>query len=270
MKKLLFILCAALLTSSIQPVYAVVENSLQNSSNRQHAVEAQTTKVQVRTATIQTNVIARLKEKAVKEIDRRIASLNKLIDKINAVKRLTSDQKSVMAAQVQTEITNLTTLKTKIEGDTDIDVLRTDVQSIVKSYRVYALYIPKMAIIAHADKILNLIEGEMATLTEKLQLRINEAKGKGYSVEIMTSLMTERQVKLDDAKNQANAAIVKVTVLTPDGWPGNKTVLEAARDLLKTARKDLSDAQKLASQVRVQLVQLKPTASNTVSPTPTP
>jgi hypothetical protein len=144
----------------------------------------------------------------------------------------------------------------------------------VKSYRIYALYIPKITIIANADKILNLIEGEMATLTAKLQLRIDEAKKNGYNVDTMTNLMTQRKAKLDDATAKANTAIANVTPLTPDGWPGNKTVLEAARDLLKTARKDLNDAQKLASQVRVQLVQLKPTGmpkpTSTVTPTPTP
>ena len=264
MKKLLFILSMTILVSSLQPVYAV-ENG-----NR----EATATKIQERKATIQTDVIARLKEKAVREIDRRIASLTKLIERINAVKRLTTDQKNTMVGQITTEITNLTTLKTKISGDTDIVTLRTDVQSIVKSYRIYALYIPKITIIANADKILNLIEGEMATLTAKLQLRIDEAKAKGINVDAMVSLMTQRKEKLDEATTQANNAIAKVTALTPDGWPGNISELQAARDMLKTARKDLNDAQKFASQVRVQLVQVKPTKTpkptSTITPTPTP
>lgn len=273
MKKLLFILSMTLLVSSLQPVYAV-GNSLQNPEGRQNAVGARVTQKQEQKTLVQTNAISKLKEKADKEIDRRIASLNKLIEKINAVKRLPAGQKSTMVGQIQTEITNLTTLKTKINGDTDIATLRTDVQSIVKSYRIYALYIPKITILANADKILNLIEGKMATLTTKLQLRIDEAKKNGYNVNTMTNLMTQRKAKLDDATTQANNAITKVTPLTPDGWPGNKTELQAARDMLKTARKDLNDAQKLASQVRVQLVQLKPTGTpkptSTVTPTPTP
>lgn len=258
MKNLVFILSLAILVSVVQPIYAISDTGVQNEQNSQNAVEAQITKVQERKTTIQANLMTKLKEKAVREIDRRVTSLTKLVDKINAAKRLTSDQKSTMVGQIQTEISNLSTLKIKIEADTDIATLRTDVQSIVKSYRIYALYIPKMAIIAHADKILNLIEEEMARLTEKLQLRINEAKGKGYSIETMTSLMTQRQAKLDDAKNQANGAIDKVTPLTPDGWPGNKTELQAARDMLHVARKDVNDAQKLANQVRVQLQALRP------------
>ncbi len=217
-------------------------------------------------AEITANVTTRLKEKAYKEIDRRIASLNKLIEKINAVKRLTSDQKSTMVGQITTEVANLTTLKTKIEGETDIVTLRTDVQSIVKSYRIYALYIPKMTIIANADKILNLIEGELATLTTKLQAWITEASTKGIDVTFLNSLMSQRKTKIDEVTTQANGAITKVTPLTPDGWPGNKTELQAARDMLKSARKNLNDAQKLANQVRVQLKAAKSTGTPTSTP----
>jgi len=120
-----------------------------------------------------------------------------------------------------------------------------------------------MTIIANADKILNLIEGEMATLTTKLQMRIDEAKSNGHDVVILTDLMNQRKVKLDDATTQANNAIAKVIVLTPDGWPGNKTELQAARDMLKTARKDINDGQKLANQVREQLKAVKITAAPT-------
>lgn len=255
MKKLLFILCMSVFVSSLQSV-----NAQENTGIIQERGAKVTQKAEKR-AEITANVTTRLKEKAYKEIDRRITSLAKLIEKIKAVKRLTESQKSTMVGQVQTEIDSLTALKTTIAGQTDIAALRTSVQSIVKSYRIYVLYIPKLTIIANADKILNLIEGEMKTLTTKLQLRIDEAKENGYSVETMTNLMNQRKAKLDDATTQANNAIAKVTALTPDGWPGNKTELQAARDMLKTARKDLNDAQKLANQVRVQLVQLKPTGT---------
>jgi len=248
MKKLLFLLCVTVLVFSFHPIYAVGTATKSGIEKREE---------------VKANVTTRLKEKVTKEIDRRVASLTKLIKKINAVKRLTSDQKSTMVGQVQTEITNLTSLKTKINGDTDIATLRTDVQSIVKSYRIYVLYIPKMTIIANADKILNLIEGEMATLTTKLQMRIDEAKSNGHDVVILTDLMNQRKVKLDDATTQANNAIAKVIVLTPDGWPGNKTELQAARDMLKTARKDINDGQKLANQVREQLKAVKITAAPT-------
>lgn len=266
MKKLLVFLAATLLVSSLQPVYAVVPTGLE----RREAGEAKLTQIQERTATIQTNTMTRLRDKADKEIDRRIAALTKLIDKVNAVKHITEAQKSTIVTGIQAQITSLTALKAKIDGDTDLATLRTDVQSIVSSYRIYALYIPEITIIANADKMLNLMTGEIAALTAKLQLRITEASANGFDVTTLNSYMSQRSTKLADALAQANSAISKVTVLTPAGWPGNKTELQTARDLLQTARKNLNDAQKFASQVRVGLKGMNPTGAPKPTKTPTP
>ena len=132
-------------------------------------------------------------------------------------------------------------------------MMRTDVQSIVTSHRVYLLYIPKIEIIINADKILTLIEQDMTVLTGKLQLHIDSAKSAGKDVNALVNLMADRKTKLVDATTQATNAIAAVLPLTPDGWPGNKTTLQSSRDMLKTARKDVNDAQKLAGQVRVGL-----------------
>ncbi len=109
--------------------------------------------------------------------------------------------------------------QTKIQNDTDAQTLTTDKQSIVKSYRVYALFMPKIRIIAHADRIL-----EVA----------NEMKAKTTSTDALS--------KIADAQTQAQNAINAVSPLTPDGYPGNKTTLDSARGMLRTALADLKTA----------------------------
>jgi hypothetical protein len=272
MKQVVFILCVMLLISFGSPIQAEEGNSPTRAENRLENIEARVSQKTEKKDELKTNAESRLKEKATKEIIRRIESLNKLVLKINAVKRLSSTQKADMVKQVNDEITSLTTLKTTIAGLTDIATIRTSVQSIMKSYRIYVLYMPKMTIIANADKILNLIEGEMTTLTTKLQMRIDEAKAKGNVVETMTTLMAQRQVKLTEATVAANGAITKVVGLTPDEWPGNKTELQGARTMLETARKAMNDGQKLANQVRTQLKGMgipKTTVTPGVSVSPT-
>ncbi len=255
MKKFLFIVGFGIALCITSSVYAV-EETITNTpipikiEDRRAAIEVRATQKMEKRIENTTNITSRLKEKAIKELDRRIASLTKLIEKITVIKRLTEVQKSTLFAQVQEEITSLTTLKTTITGQTDIEALRSSIQSIVRSYRIYVLYIPKMNIIANGDKILSLIEGEMTTLTTKLQMRIDEVKAKGISVDAINGLMTQRQAKLTEATTQARGAIKKVVVLTPDGWPGNRTELQSARAMLEIARKAMNDAQKLAGQIR--------------------
>lgn len=230
------------------------------------------TGIPTRIAARQDAIISRLKTRADNEITRRVNALTKLMSRIGDMKRLTPDQKTSLTAQVQDEINALQTLKTKIDADTDIATLRTDVQSIVKSYRVFALFIPKMYIMAHADRLLDIVD-TLTGIQGKLQTRIDAAKTAGNDTTAMQNLISDMTAKLADAKTQATNAINAVLPLTPDGWPGNKTTLMSARTMLGTARQDIQAAHKDEQLIRQDLVKLgvKVNAKITpVGPTPTP
>ncbi len=193
----------------------------------------------------QENRISNLQNRANEAIENRITRLNQLIDKINDIKRLTSDQKSTLTGQIQSEVSALETLKTKIDADTDLTTLRADVQSIVKSYRVYVVFIPKVYIVAHADRLMDVV-GLLQTYESKLQTRVTAAG----SPSALTALLSDMTAKLTDANTQAQNAINAVLPLTPDGWPGNKATLQSARTMLQTARQDIQTAWHDAQQIR--------------------
>ena len=153
------------------------------------------------------------------EITRRLTGLNNLIVRINRLKHITAEQKAEFVGQINTEITNLQNLKTKIDADTDPTVLLADKKSIVQSYRVYVVFMPKIMIMSHADNIL-----EIATL-----LQTRNPSGDAAS-------------KITDAITQANNAISLVAGIEPSGYPNNIQVLKNARTMLQTARLDLESA----------------------------
>lgn len=157
------------------------------------------------------------KTNAQKEINRRLESLNKLIAKISNISRITSAQKENLLTQVTAEINKLEELKTKIEAETDAAALQEEKKSITESYRIYALFIPKIEIIAHADKIITIAEA---------------MKGKTTDQDLLA--------KIDDSSAGAQSAIDLVLPLLPEQYPGFKTSLKTARDLLKTARTNLN------------------------------
>jgi DNA repair exonuclease SbcCD ATPase subunit len=190
-----------------------------------------------------------VKTNAEREIDRRLTSLTALVDRINAMKRVSSDQKAQLSSQIQSVINDLKNLKNKIAVDTDPAILKADKQSIVDSYRIYLLFMPKMRIIAHADQALTLAD-EANTLMSKLQIRIDEAKSKGADVKSLQGKLDEMKVKIVDAKTQDQKAIDAVMPLMSDGYPGNKSTLNTGRDLLKTARQDLKTAAADARMIR--------------------
>lgn len=205
--------------------------------------------------TILNTKIENLKTRGSNEITRRITSLTNIINKISTIKKLTESQKTSLTSNIQAEIESLKALNTKIQADTDIDTLRTDIKSIVTSYRIYLLYLPQTQIIIAADGILNAADkiGELAT---KLQTRINEAKGAGKDTGSLETTLADMQAKIADAKIQANNAIDEVSQLKPTEYPGNKPSLQSARTKLKDAIKDLNIARQDAQKIIVDLKKL--------------
>lgn len=205
--------------------------------------------------TLATTGTDNLKQRASNEITRRITSLTNVISKITAIKRLTDSQKAPLINGIQAEIESLKVLNTKIQADTDLTTLRTDIKSIVNSYRIYLLYLPQTQIIIAADKLLNTAD-TLTELAAKLQSRIDETKGKGEDVSSLETTLTDMQTKIADAKTQANNAINAVSALQPTGYPGNKTSLQSARSMLQAALKDLQSIRQDTQKIIVVLRKL--------------
>ncbi len=225
-------------------------------------VNAQTTTSSPNKALNQAERMTDLKSRADTEISRRITALNKILGRLSTIKHLTDAQKVSFTTQIQNEITTLTSLKTKIDADTDLTTLKTDVQSIVTAYRVYALFIPQIQLVAAADRELNVAD-EITTLAGKLQTRIQNAQTAGNNTATLQADLTDMQNKIADAKTHANNAIALVTPLTPSGYPGNKGVMQNARALLQTGHQDLVAAGKDAKSIIQGLRDFKTTPEPT-------
>ena len=196
----------------------------------------------------QNEVMDNLRKRADLEITRRVASLTELITRINGLKKLSQTNKTALINKVQEEITSLNTLKTKIDADTDLTTLRTDVKSIVQSYRVYAFYIPQIRILAAADG-LNQSADNLATLSAKLQTLITGSGATGETLTSLQSYISDMNLKIKEANDTYQLIETEVLALTPAGYPANKATLEDARAKLKIASKAIKTARDDAKQI---------------------
>ena len=113
--------------------------------------------------------------KADTDISNRIDSLNKTLEKIQAMKNVSDSEKAPIASDLQSEVTKLQALKSKIDSDTDLATIKADLATIISGSRIYVLVIPRANILASVDKI-NTIATMFGTISTKLQSRINEIK----------------------------------------------------------------------------------------------
>ncbi len=197
-------------------------------------------------------------------VTQRIDALNDAIARIQALTRLTDAQKNQVMTTLQNLLTQLNSLKTKIDGDTDLPTMRGDVIAIYNKLRVYLLALPQARIIIAGDRILD-VTANMNALIAKLQARINAA---GSQASGLTATLTDMQNKVNDANTQAQNAANLVSGLTPDS--GDKTVLDSnkqaiqsAREAIKTANSDLrtgfSDARTIVSGLKALRTSPTPT-----------
>ncbi len=190
--------------------------------------------------------ITNLENRADNAIEQRITSLNKAITNVQSASRLSDSQKSTLVATYQTIINNLNTLKTKIDADTDLTILRSDAKSIVVNYRVYILVLPQERITWAADRILD-VAVNLNALAGKLQTRITQAQTNGKNVSVLQATLMDLQGKINDAQVQAQNAANGVAGLTPDGGDkskltSNNQAIQTARTAIKTAVQDLKAA----------------------------
>ena len=218
------------------------------------------------------NVTARMKlaiTRADQEIQRRSDALAALSARVNAMVKLSDSQKAAIATSIQSQISALAALKTKVDADTDAATLRADVQSITKSYRIFALVIPQGAILAASDRAMTLADS-MDTLAAKLQARISAAAAAGADVSAMQTAYADFTSKTADAKVQAAAAVSGTANLTPDNgdqaaMQANHQALVAARANIKTASQDIAAARRDAGVIVKALKSLNVSAGASAS-----
>jgi len=214
--------------------------------------------------------MATIKARSDAEITDRLTSLNSASLKINAATKLSSNDKSTFGSEIQTDITNLTTLKAKIDADTDITTLRADAKSIFTDFRVYAVFLPQVHELAAIDTM-GVTTANLQALSAKLQSRIQTAQGNGKDVTSLQGLLSDMNTQITNAQNQYSGVEGEISPLTPASYPGSNATLQDGRSKIKSGAADLKSAFQDAKQIVQGLKALEgKTATSIPSPSSSP
>jgi hypothetical protein len=181
--------------------------------------------------------LQKLQSRANAEIERRLSKLDKLNSLISSTSKLSSSDKATLTAEVNSAISGLTSLKSKIDADTDLTSALIDAKSVVTEYRVYVLVVPKVHIIAAADAQQN-VEAKLSAFATKLQSRITEAKNKGKDVSELQTALDSMNQQITAAQGISTSVESKVLPLQPTDYNSDHTLLSGYRSQLVTAHND--------------------------------
>lgn len=221
-------LILALASISVLPAVTFAAAATTNTSNTSN------------TATQQQH-LANIISKGDQEITRRLNTLNTLSGKITSSTKLSSSDQAYLQTEVNNEISGLTALKTHLDSDTTLSSAITDAQSIYTEYRVYALVVPKVALINTADNQ-QALEAKMTTFAQTLQTRINTAKSNGKDVTTLQNELNDMTTQTNNAQSISNSMESSVLTLQPSDYNTDHSILSGDLAKLQTAHSDMSAA----------------------------
>ena len=267
MKKLTLFIAGLLGMAVLVPAFALAQTGVGATVNTNANVQATGVSATANASTSVTLTAAETKAvaKADQEIERRISALNDLNTRISQMQAVSDTFKQTLNTNIASQVSALNTLKATVDADTTLAALKTDVQSVTKSYRIYVLVIPQGRISAAADRMATIIN-MMGTVGTKLQARIQVAEQAGNDVTALKTTLADLSAQLSDAQKQAQAAITHVGNLTPDNgvaaqMKANTAALKLGRADIVAGTKDLTTARKDIATVIASLGTLSANAS---------
>ncbi len=252
--------------TQVPRVWAVtpISQKLQNEANHLQAVAS-------RAATQQTAELSRIISTSNTMITTRITSLNNMITRVNNDTRLSSDEKTSMVTNINTEITNLQTLKAKIDADTDVTTARADRKSIVIAYRVYLIYEPQTRFSVIVDNLLTTTANLQGQLPQ-IQNLLNTLKSQGKDTTAMQATLGDMTTQLTNATTTLNGDKTTLAELTPSStnyttvFTGVKADFTKVRSDFSAVRADFTSLQKDLKALFGTTT--TPIATPTATPTP--
>ena len=192
------------------------------------------------------------RERANREIDRRVAGLEKFSDRIAAMRRLSADVQTSLRVDLANEEANLQTLRARIIASSDAETLREYLASIRQSHRIFGLIMPKAAVSAAADRVLSI-----ATQLEQFSAKLAERIAGNTDATLAVSL-AEAHAKIADAKAKANAAVDKMSNFSGDVsdqavFDAHKTTIREAHAMVKEAQQLLKEAHRIMADIAKKL-----------------
>jgi len=180
------------------------------------------------------------------EIDRRLDTITKLQARVAGAAALTAADRATLQSQLAADASGLTTLRARIDGETDVSVLKTDLGKIATDFRIYLLMAPKVAEAIAAETELAAV-GRLGTLQTKLQARIDAAHAAGKDVTGAQADLDAMTAKASQISPLVAGIPAAVLPLTPAQYnagtatpilASSRTSIQSGRGLLIGARAD--------------------------------
>lgn len=195
-----------------------------------------------------------LKRVGLCEVDRRLATIERLNRAVDGNRPLTDAHQAALEAILDDSAAGLRALRAEIEADTTVAELREDITSIFEDFRIYALVTRQVWLVMAADTV-DAAGTKLEGVAERLAGLIEQAAANGKDVTEAQAHLAAVEAAIDEALATVDGVADEVLPLTPADWNAGTAgpILRAARQAIADARADLRTAMPEARQVLAAL-----------------
>jgi hypothetical protein len=188
------------------------------------------------------------------EIDRRLATIDRLGNAIEGSRPLTDGHQAALEAILDDSAAGLRALRAEIEADTTLPELREDIGSIFEDYRIYVLVVRQVWLVVAADTV-DVTGAALDETAADLAVLIERAEAAGQDVIEAKGHLAAMEASIAEALAGVDGVAEDVLPLTPADWNAGTAgpVLREARQAITDARADLRTATAEARQVIASL-----------------
>jgi len=184
------------------------------------------------------------------EIDRRLATIDRLGNAIETARALTDDHQVDLQGILDNAASGLRALRAEIEADTTLAELRADIKSVFVDFRIYALVTRQVWLVVAADTV-DLAGAKLDETAADLAVLIERAEAAGQDVTEAKAHLAAMEAAIDEALAGVDGIAEEVLPLTPADWNAGTAgpILREARQAIADARADLRTSMAEARQV---------------------
>lgn len=186
------------------------------------------------------------------ETQARITVLNDTIPRVNSNAFLTSGDRAAILDTLNSDLSAMRSLQTKIAGDTDVATAQSDVQSIFTGYRVYAVAVPQALYAASADALTGTAIPALLTAQAALKAAL-AGPDKAKSTSEIEAQMADLAAQIATAQKSTAGLAAFALSVTPAQYNANHSILAAVRASVKTAGIAVQAASTDAKAVKAEL-----------------
>ncbi len=189
-------------------------------------------------------------------IANRIESLRVAIRRL-ATKSYLGQDGTTLTTDMQSDITGLQALRTKIDGDTDLQTAIADRALIFTQYRVYYLVLPVASDVVNIDWLTSVRLPALQQQITQLQ-GLENSSNQAY----LSPLVTGMQAMAQQVTTATNGLSAQLLSYTPAQWNADHNLLFTAGVGIRTARAALATAEKDYAQAMRYLHGKRPVAQH--------